>query len=103
MPTGHLHAVGEDRLITGRALCSAPVTLLDPADWTWPGDGPGERSGLVAAQDGSDGAADHAISVHSPQSPQIVQPRPSSAADGPVAVTGAAHTDAGMRGRTRGT
>jgi hypothetical protein len=38
-PTTRLHAVGADGLIAGRALCMAPVTLLDPALWTWPDDG----------------------------------------------------------------
>ena len=39
MPTGRLHAVGGEGLLTGRGLCAAPVTLLDPADWAWPDDG----------------------------------------------------------------
>ncbi len=39
MPIGRLHAVGGSGLITGRAICPAPVTLLDPADWVWPDDG----------------------------------------------------------------
>jgi hypothetical protein len=33
MPFGRLHAVSAAGLIAGRALCLAPVTLLDPRDW----------------------------------------------------------------------
>ncbi|MGY1634122.1 hypothetical protein ACI784_20655 [Geodermatophilus sp. SYSU D01186] len=39
MPAGRLHAVGGDGLVAGRAVCRTAVTLLDPADWTWPDDG----------------------------------------------------------------
>lgn len=38
LPVGRLHAVGGDGLIAGRSVCLAPVTLLDPATWTWPDD-----------------------------------------------------------------
>ena len=34
MPHGRLHAVGGNGLLTGRAVCSALVILLDPVDWT---------------------------------------------------------------------
>ena len=43
VPSGRLHAVSGRGLIDGRALCQAPVTLLDPAEWTWPDDGDAER------------------------------------------------------------
>jgi hypothetical protein len=43
VPSGRLHAVSGQGLVDGRALCRAPVTLLDPADWTWPDDGDAER------------------------------------------------------------
>ena len=36
MPAGRLHAVSGDGLVAGRAVCLAPVTLLDPAEWSWP-------------------------------------------------------------------
>jgi hypothetical protein len=38
MPRGRLHAVAGAGLISGRAVCGAPVTLLDPRDWRWPED-----------------------------------------------------------------
>ena len=39
MPSGRLHAVSGAGLVLGRAVCLAPVTLLDPLDWRWPDDG----------------------------------------------------------------
>jgi hypothetical protein len=42
MPTGRLHAVDGVGLLVGRAVCRAPVVLLDPADWRWPDDGSDE-------------------------------------------------------------
>lgn len=39
MPDGRLHAVGDEGLLAGRALCLEPVALLDPVDWRWPDDG----------------------------------------------------------------
>lgn len=39
MPAGRLHAVGSDGFVAGRALCLAPIALLDPRDWRWPDDG----------------------------------------------------------------
>ena len=39
MPSGRLHAVSGAGLISGRAVCLAPVILLDPLDWRWPDDG----------------------------------------------------------------
>ena len=39
LPAGRLHAVGDAGLILGRAVCLAPVILLDPRDWRWPEDG----------------------------------------------------------------
>ena len=43
VPAGRLHAVSDRGLVDGRALCQAPVTLLDPAEWTWHDDGDAER------------------------------------------------------------
>lgn len=42
MPTGRLHAVSGAGLVPGRAVCLAPVVLLDPVDWRWPDDGDDE-------------------------------------------------------------
>ena len=36
VPIGRLHAVGDAGRMVGRGLCQAPVTLLDPARWSWP-------------------------------------------------------------------
>jgi hypothetical protein len=33
LPSGRLHAVSGAGLILGRAVCLAPVILLDPRDW----------------------------------------------------------------------
>ncbi|MGY1832015.1 hypothetical protein ACI8AA_16525 [Geodermatophilus sp. SYSU D01180] len=38
LPVGRLHAVSGDGLLVGRSVCLAPVTLLDPAVWSWPED-----------------------------------------------------------------
>ena len=38
MPAGRLHAVSDEGLLAGRAVCLAPVVLLDPRDWRWPDD-----------------------------------------------------------------
>lgn len=43
MPVGRLHAVSARDLIAGRAVCRAPVLLLDPAIWHWPDDGDPDR------------------------------------------------------------
>lgn len=39
MPIGRLHAVSDEGLVLGQALCQARVLLLDPRDWRWPDDG----------------------------------------------------------------
>jgi hypothetical protein len=39
LPVGRLHAVGGDGLVAGRSVCLVPVTLLDPAEWSWPDSG----------------------------------------------------------------
>ncbi|MGZ4505807.1 MAG: hypothetical protein ACXVX8_15550 [Blastococcus sp.] len=42
MPAGPLHALSGEGLLSGRAVCMAPVTPLDPRDWRWPDDGSDE-------------------------------------------------------------
>jgi hypothetical protein len=46
LPVGRLHAVSGNGLIAGRSVCLAPVTLLDPAEWSWPEDGDDAEASL---------------------------------------------------------
>lgn len=39
LPAGRLHAVSGEGLLLGRAVCLAPVVLLDPVHWRWDDDG----------------------------------------------------------------